>query len=77
MLSNTELFNEYVFQSLPQNKPKPERPAALPPRPPFPNPPEICGLDKPSGVPSCKTYQNREPEGLEDQFVQPEQKEAS
>lgn len=82
-LANTELSKEYVFQSLPQNKPKPERqrgPAALPC---FSNPPDgACdkgpdsgGLDKLSCLPSNKI--SREPEGLEDRFVQPEQKKES
>lgn len=77
MLSNTELFNEYVFSPNLKISPNQRGPAALPLPPRFSNPPEICDLDKPSDVPSCKIYQNIEPEGLEDQFVQPEQKEAS
>lgn len=56
-------FNPYLKIS--QNRSGPSAP------PHFLNPPKICGLDKPSRQPSSKTYQHGEPEGPEDQSVQP------
>lgn len=43
-------------------------------QPCFLNPPEICGLDKPSGLPAVKHLQIRELEGLEDPSVHAEHK---